>query len=421
MSFKKYNLDKSIINYLKSINIIKPSFCQDKVIPKMLKENNVICKSYAGSGKTFAYLLPILQNIITNQNKAIYLILFPTNDLVLQMQKLLLNINTFIDKDIDCLTITNRNNKLIFKNQNKIPDIIIGTPQMSKYFFEENNKLFKFIKYIVFDECDMVLDLNFDKSINYFLNNKLNINVGFFSATINENLENILYKRLPNCFKYVDKINNQNPFVKHYYQIYNKNNFKDKLISCLNQINPYLCIIFLNKVIDVKEISAFLTKNNFKHISIYGQLDNQSKKQLYRKIDNNEVQYIVATDIAARGIDFKNVSHVISVEIPLDPIYYIHRSGRTGRFKKGDSILFIENKYDNKLQILKKYNINFIEINKQINNKKRKNNVELKNNINKIKGKYKKVKPGYKKKMQIEIKKVKNQYFREKKQNNDKK
>ncbi|QVK06375.1 DEAD/DEAH box helicase [Mycoplasma mycoides] len=424
MKFTDFGFKKYINDTLDQIEFIAPTSIQQKVIPLLKKHQNVIALAHTGTGKTHSFLLPILNNLKLeeNDNYVQAVIISPTRELSLQIYqntKLflknnpLINCNLFIGgEDIS---------KNIEQLEKKQPHIVIGTPTRLKELYDLNKLRLTTTSYFIIDECDMIFDLGFIEDVDYLIS-KINqdVTIGIFSATISQQLSVFCKKYIKNAHFIDDsqnKISTSN--VKHILIDTKNKELEQSLIQIINSINPFLCIIFVNQKDEISKIVEILHKNNIKQVAeLHGNLQPRLRLSMLKKIQNNEFKYLVATDVASRGVDIKGVSHIISINLPSDLTYYIHRSGRTGRNNStGYSYIIYNLKNKTQIEELIKKGIEF-ETKKLIDNQL----VNIKTNYKKVKvfkeldaeskqviNKYKnkKVKPNYKKKRKQELDKIK--------------
>ncbi|KIM14148.1 DEAD/DEAH box helicase [Mycoplasma capricolum] len=424
MKFTDFGFKKYINDTLDQIEFIAPTSIQQKVIPLLKKHQNVIALAHTGTGKTHSFLLPILNNLKLeeNDNYVQAVIISPTRELSLQIYqntKLflknnpLINCNLFIGgEDIS---------KNIEQLEKKQPHIVIGTPTRLKELYDLNKLRLTTTSYFIIDECDMIFDLGFIEDVDYLISKiNQNVTIGIFSATISQQLSVFCKKYIKNAHFIDDsqnKISTSN--VKHILIDTKNKELEQSLIQIINSINPFLCIIFVNQKDEISKIVEILHKNNIKQVAeLHGNLQPRLRLSMLKKIQNNEFKYLVATDVASRGVDIKGVSHIISINLPGDLTYYIHRSGRTGRNNStGYSYIIYNLKNKTQIEELIKKGIEF-ETKKLIDNQL----VDIKTNYKKVKvfkeldaeskqviNKYKnkKVKPNYKKKRKQELDKIK--------------
>lgn len=416
--FSKFGFKNYINEGLKSINFYKPTEVQDIIIPKILNGENVIGKSQTGTGKTHAFILPLLQKLNEDLKEVQVTIIVPTRELGNQIYDEINKIIKFSLKPIDLKLFvggTDRNIELekLSKNQ---PQIVIGTiGKLNDLAIKENALKLYTSKYVVVDEVDMVFDLSEIDEIDKVFSVFKDINFMSFSATIPQNVITFLNKYIDKA-TVIDLIgkNVKKDSIDHIF-IPTKNKNKDELLlNLLSSMKPYLALIFANTVKKVDELSLFLSSNGFKVCKITGELEARERKQVLKRLKDGMYQYCVATDIAARGIDITGVSHVINYELPQDVEYYIHRIGRTARFDStGYAISFYDFLDEAYLNNLKAKGLNYVYMNLKdgvlVPTKERNHKVHKETKeeiaIHKKHPMPKKVKPGYRKKRKEEIKK----------------
>lgn len=424
LSFLDFNFKNYINQGLEVIGFKRPTDIQNIIIPKVLNGVNVIGKSQTGTGKTHAFLLPLLQKLDERINEVQEVIIVPTRELGSQIYQEINKIIKYSDQPIDVRLYvggTDRLNELerLKKSQ---PQIVIGTiGKLSDLAISSNVLKIHTAKYVVIDEADMVFEMQELEEIDKVFARFQEIQVLSFSATIPQNLITFLNRYITNN-EVVDLIgkNVQKESIEHLF-IPTKNKAKDEiLIELLQSLQPYLVLIFANTVKKVDEIAMMLGENGFKIAKITGDLEPRERKQVIKRIKDGLYQYVVCSDIAARGMDIVGVSHVINYEMPEDIEYYIHRIGRTARFENsGQAISFYDYEDENYLKKLASKGLSYKFVNlknnelvptRQRNNKNKKES-QAEIAIHKKHPVPKKVKPGYKKKrkeiIEKEIKKEK--------------
>ncbi len=420
MKFNEYNFNPFICKTLESIKITQPTAVQEKVIPILLQNKNVLVQSHTGTGKTLAYLLPILNNIDINLNLIQAIILVPTRELALQVIKIL---QIFVKNNNKLHVKKIIGGNLDINNNFKQPHIIVGTPTKIRNLFDLGKIKLNHLKYIVFDELDMIYELKFLEEINYLLS-KIKSNEKFcfsgFSATIFKEIEFFFNRNIPD-FEFVNLVNSTNKVNKNIEHIIiptKHRNVEEVILKLLASFSPYICMIFINKKNDINQIFNLLKENKYKVCMIHGDMQTRERNQILKKIRNLEYTYVVCSDILSRGIDIDGVSHVISLDFPVDLNYYIHRSGRTGRNNyKGYSYVLSDYDNVNKVEELKKWGINFKNFHLENNQFVEKNilipkRIKQKDKSNDYKkrmllSKFEKVKPGYKNKRKKALSKLK--------------
>lgn len=344
MDFGKYNIDKSLINVLNKHGYLKMSEVQAAIIPLALKGDSLIVKAKTGSGKTHSFLIPLLNRL--NKDDGIQaVILAPTRELARQIYDFTQEINKEYH-NIDVLLLAGGLEKSRNKERlgNK-PALLIATPGRFKdLLINEDVTSFKTVHTVILDEGDMLLDSGFYDVISEALNVIDAKTVQLFSATIPQKLANLV--TLKTGVKQVidvDKQDKTSETVTHYLiDVHHQNRF-EVVEQFIKRFNPYLLLVFGSTNKDVLALYEFLSGRGHKIGLLTGELDSRKRKAMFRRVKNNEFQVVVASDIAARGIDILDVSHVLSLSFPYDLEFYFHRAGRTGRNNnKGDAYTFFD-------------------------------------------------------------------------------
>ena len=421
MKFSGFNLKKDLINNLNKVGYIDASKVQELVIPKALKNENIIVQSHTGSGKTHSFIVPILNNLLP-LNKVQSIILCPTRELAEQTYSFIneLNIKPF-NFNIK-IFISGKDLTKDIKSIKNGCDVIICTPNrlnnLKQYLNESNCKL----NSIVLDEIDMLMDQDFLADIDEIINSLKPIQIMVFSATIDNNIEAFLKKYISadHIINVDNKFNSSS--VKHHLLNIKHLDYYEAIEKFIKIINPFLLMVFSNTKKEAEDLYKYFYQNKYDVCYFSGDLSLKDRNNIIREIKNNKYQIIFCTDIASRGLDINDVSEVISLNIPNNIEYYYHRAGRTGRFNKnGDSYIFINDKSFNIDKITE--NLDYdklifkkdkIVLDEEYKIKKRIINNELEKEIKKTINfsKPKQVKPGYKKKIQYKVNKVKNKYKR---------
>ncbi len=346
---------------------------QQAVIPKASLGKDVIGVSETGSGKTHAFLLPIFDNLDVNVNEVQALIIAPTRELVQQIEKMAKHLASFAKTPIDIRAYSGGKDRLreIERLAKSQPQIVIGTPGKLEDLAIKANvlKIYR-AKTLVIDEADMALDQGFLPTIEVLVNHASDkAQFMLFSATMPKPLRDFVKKSMHHPYeaifehKRLEKLPIKHHFLK---AAYDKEH--EALHKLLGVLNPYLALIFANTKEEVIEIYESMVEKNYQVTMLHGGLPPRRRKQVLRDIEGLNVQYIVASDMASRGIDIEGISHVINVGLPRDMSFYIHRSGRTGRMgKTGDVYTIYTDRNHKQFQSLIKEQItlHFIQVKKQ--------------------------------------------------------
>ncbi|TGD23792.1 DEAD/DEAH box helicase [Companilactobacillus suantsaicola] len=332
--FSQYNFNDAINKSLKEINFDEPTKVQEAVISLVNKKKDIIVQSETGSGKTHAFLLPSMNALKPTQEVQL-LIATPSRELAYQIyedtQAILKNYpeeyNVFIfvggaDRE--------RQKRKLEAHQ---PQIAIGTPGRLWDLIKENDLHVENVQRYVVDEADMTLDMGFLEKVDH-ITNKLpeDREMMVFSATIPQKLEPFLKKYMNGPQRVEIKNDSIIPKNVDNWLMFTHGRDKKEIIYRLMTIGePYLVLVFANTKKTVDEIYQYLRNKGLKVARIHGGLTPRERKRTMKQVENMDYQFVVATDLAARGIDINGVSHVINAEIPEDLDFFIHRVGRTGR------------------------------------------------------------------------------------------
>lgn len=332
--FSQYNFNDAINKSLKEINFDEPTKVQEAVISLVNKKKDIIVQSETGSGKTHAFLLPSMNALKPTQEVQL-LIATPSRELAYQIyedtQAILKNYpeeyNAFIfvggaDRE--------RQKRKLEAHQ---PQIAIGTPGRLWDLIKENDLHVENVQRYVVDEADMTLDMGFLEEVDH-ITNKLpeDREMMVFSATIPQKLEPFLKKYMNGPQRVEIKSDSIIPKNVDNWLMFTHGRDKKEIIYRLMTIGePYLVLVFANTKKTVDEIYQYLRNKGLKVARIHGGLTPRERKRTMKQVENMDYQFVVATDLAARGIDINGVSHVINAEIPEDLDFFIHRVGRTGR------------------------------------------------------------------------------------------
>lgn len=422
--FRVFLLKPFILEALKDIGFFEPTEIQKRLIPVALKRKSVIGQSQTGTGKTHAYLLPIIHLIEPSEQKVQAVIMAPTRELASQIYDEILKITKFCPPGEEIhsrLLIGGTDKKRDIEKLKRQPHIVVGTPGRINDLVKEQALFVHTADILVVDEADLALDLGFIVDIDQVaarMPEKLQMLV--FSATIPEKLKPFLRKYMENPeYVHIQPKQAAEENTVHYL-VPTRNRPKTELVyELFSLLNPYLAVCFVNTKDRAEELAEELSRRGMRVAVIHGGLSPRQRRKVMKQIRELEFQYIVATDLAARGIDIEGVSHVINYELPSDLDFYIHRTGRTGRAgMPGTAVTIYERSDEDALNRLENKGISFIhadikqgelvELEPRSRRKKRpKENSEMDAIARALLRKPKKVKPGYKKKLLKELEMMK--------------
>lgn len=419
-NFERFKLQSYMIEAVEALGFDKPTEIQERVIPAVLKGTSLIGQSQTGTGKTHAYLLPLMNKLDSTKEEVQAIIAAPTRELANQIYKEALKIAEHFPEEsplvVRCYIGGTDKQRTIDKLKTQ-PHLVIGTPGRIKDLVADQALRVFTADTLVVDEADLMLDMGFIEDVDKFASKMAqHIQMLLFSATIPEKLKPFMKKYMNNP-KHVQVDPKQAAAVKieHILVPLRHRNKTQLLHDLVVKYNPYLAIIFTNTKKMADTVADALIEKGLKVGRIHGDLSPRDRKKMMKQINDLEYQYIVATDLAARGIDIEGVSHIINYELPSDLDFYIHRTGRTARAGySGVAATIYEVSDEDALNRLEKLGITFhdsdivngdwVEIdarNKRKQRKKQGNEIDEK--AKKMVKKPSKVKPGYKKKVQREV------------------
>lgn len=420
MSFKDFNFKPYIQRALDELKFVDPTDVQAKLIPVVRSGRDLVGESKTGSGKTHTFLLPIFEKLDESSDDVQVVITAPSRELGTQIYQATKQIAEHSEQEIRVVNYVGGTDKLrqIEKLKVSQPHIVIGTPGRIYDLVKSGDLAIHKAHTFVVDEADMTLDMGFLDTVDKIAGSlPKDVQILVFSATIPQKLQPFLKKYLTNPV--MEKIKTATVIADTIdnWLLSTKGRDKNAQILELSKLmQPYLAMIFVNTKERADELHSYLSSNGLKVAKIHGGIAPRERKRIMNQVKNLEFEYIVATDLAARGIDIEGVSHVINDAIPQDLSFFVHRVGRTGRNGlSGTAITLYQPSDDSDIRELEKLGINFIP--KVIKNgefqdtydRDRRNNRE--NSYQKldtemiglVKKKKKKIKPGYKKKIQWKV------------------
>ena len=347
MKFSDMNIKSEIVKALEEINITEPTKIQEQAIPVALTGSNILAQAKTGSGKTYAFSIPIINQIEVGKTPEC-LILVPTRELCKQVAEVMAQASKYL-RNVRVLQVYGgvSINPQILKLQKGV-NIVVATPGRLIDLYERKEISFKNLRFVVLDEADRMLDMGFMPDIQYIMNQiRTSPQLMLFSATILEEI-----KVLSQSFtkgKYTDinvskdsmTVENTN---QYYYMV---DHFKDKyyaFVRVLKKLRPEIkhTLVFTNTKKTAMWLKGRLETErglSFKIEMLSGDLSQAKREQVTKKFKRHDIDFLIATDVAARGLDIPNVSHVFNYDVPQWSEVYVHRIGRTSRMgKKGTAI-----------------------------------------------------------------------------------
>ncbi|MCI3916959.1 DEAD/DEAH box helicase [Streptococcus intermedius] len=417
MKFTEFKFKDYIQEALLDLNFVEATEVQEKLIPIVLAGRDLVGESKTGSGKTHTFLLPIFQKMNEDVENVQAVITAPSRELARQIYQAACQIAAFSDKEIRVANYVGGTDKSrqIGKLTSSQPHIVIGTPGRIYDLVASGDLAIHKAHTFVVDEADMTLDMGFLITVDKIASSlPKDLQFLVFSATIPQKLQPFLKKYLSNPVIEQIKTKTVISDTIDNWLISTKGRDRNAQIYEITQLlQPYLAMIFVNTKTRADELYSYLTTQGLKVAKIHGDIAPRERKRIMNQVKKLDFEYIVATDLAARGIDIEGVSHVINDAIPQDLSFFVHRVGRTGRNGlSGTAITLYQPSDDSDICELEKLGIHFIP--KMIKNGEFQDTYDRDRRANRektpekldtemiglVKKKKKKIKPGYKKKIQ---------------------
>jgi superfamily II DNA/RNA helicase len=403
VSFEKLGLCSEILKSIKEKGYVNPTEIQERAIPQVLMGRDLLGCAQTGTGKTGSFIMPIIEILNTGKAKSRMprsLVLAPTRELAMQVSEEFNLINKHLRLQMALLiggiSFVEQDNKLA-----KGVDVLIATPGRLLDHMERGKVILKDLKILVIDEADRMLDMGFIPDIIKI--NKMLPKIRqtlFFSATLSKEIRNIGENFLINPKEIsISPHSSTSSNIESFLIKTIKNNKLNDLRKILNIEQVKNAVIFCNRKVDINKVNTFLKRYNFKTVCLHGDMSQSSRIQSLEDFKDGLAKILIASDVAARGIDVAGLSHVFNYDVPINPEDYVHRIGRTGRAGlKGKAFTFCEDGGEKNILTIEKlikksiqiYHLN--DINSESTDFK---NISSEQNNQKIKETNKKIKKVY--------------------------
>ncbi|MGL5089287.1 MAG: DEAD/DEAH box helicase [Cetobacterium sp.] len=341
-NFNDLKVNKEIVNLLSKKGIKEPTEIQIEAIPAILNNKDVIGQASTGSGKTFAFAIPLIQTLNKNIKEPQGLIIVPTRELAIQIAEECEKIN--YDNRKIMLAYGGREIAGQIETLNAGVDIVIGTPGRLVDLIERKAINLAKIKTLILDEVDQMLLMGFrnemDKIVEVCNRKRQTL---CFSATIDSTVKKMAYKITKEPLNIaIESKENKLANINQYFVKTTDRRKVDTLSLLLNETNPFMGIIFCRTKARVDSLEQELTFKGYSCQKLHSDIPQAKREKIMKSFKDVEFQFLVATDVAARGVDITGVTHIFNYDMTEDVESYIHRIGRTGRAgEKGDSYLFV--------------------------------------------------------------------------------
>ena len=355
-TFLDLKLNENLIEGLKKQGIEEPTNIQANAIPPAMENKDVIGQSQTGSGKTLAYLLPIFQKVDSSKREMQAIVLAPTHELVMQIDKQIKTLAENSGIPMKSISIIGQVNveRQIEKLREK-PHIIVGSAGRILELIKRKKINAQTVKTIVIDEGDRLLDIKNIGVIKDVIKTTMkDRQLMVFSATVNESAMSVSKGLMKDAV--VVKAEEQeklNPNVEHLYFVTEQRDKIEVLRKLIASMNPERAIVFINKSEEIEQITSKLQFHKLNAKGIHGSAEKEDRQRALEGFRSGKIQLLVASDLAARGLDIQDVFYIFNLDLPVEPKEYLHRVGRTGRMGKQGLVLSIVT--EREAEIIKKY------------------------------------------------------------------
>ncbi|UXP33519.1 DEAD/DEAH box helicase [Reichenbachiella agarivorans] len=358
-TFSELGISHALIKGLKELGIITPSEIQVATIPTLVSmQTDFIGQAQTGTGKTAAFGLPILSNIDAQDQHVQALILSPTRELCQQIAKQLFKFTKYSDKVFVEAVFGGAKIDEQISRLRRPTQVIVATPGRLVDLLEKGAVNLKHVKTVVLDEADEMLSMGFKKELNKILDETAgDRNIWLFSATMSAPVKQIINTYLSQNAKKVEfkKKSLVNESIEHQYVICGAQQKLEVLLAFLKAQRKNRGLIFCNTKAAAQTLAKQLIAKNISSAALEGDMKQKERDKVLRAFQNESVQILVSTDVAARGIDVRDLTYVVHYQVSQDLEYYIHRAGRTGRAgQKGLSLCLIEEREEKTIRFLEK-------------------------------------------------------------------
>ena len=344
--FKEIGVAKDLCKGINEMGFINPTEVQEQSIPFLLLENrDLISLAQTGTGKTAAFGLPVIQKTELKNKYVQSIILCPTRELCIQICKDLETYSKYVS-GIKILAVyggTNIGTQI--KSLNKGVHIVVGTPGRTKDLIKRKVLKLELVDKVVLDEADEMLSMGFKDDLDFILERtRDDRQTMLFSATISKEVKSISKRYMSDAKEIsVSKINSGAKNIEHHiYNVSSRNKYE--ALKRIADFNPNIYgIVFCRTKRHTKDIANKFMAEGYNADAIHGDLSQNQRDEVMQRFRNKSLQILIATDVAARGLDVDDITHVINYSLPDDPEVYIHRSGRTARAGKSGISIAISN------------------------------------------------------------------------------
>lgn len=357
LKFDDLSLSDNVMKAVKKVGYETPSPIQAEIIPHVLEGRDVIGQAQTGTGKTAAFALPLLSKIDLKQKSPQVLVLAPTRELAIQVSEAFQQYANFM-RGFHVLPIYGGQEYGVQLRQLKRGvQVVVGTPGRVMDHMRRGTLKLEQLKCLVLDEADEMLRMGFIDDVEWVLEQlPEQRQIALFSATMPSEIRKISKNYLNDPEQITIKTKNITAdTIRQRYMIVNGRQKLEALTTILESMTFNAIIIFVRTKVETIELSEKLAARGYASTALNGDLTQKIREQTIQKLKAGKLDMIIATDVAARGLDVERISHVINYDIPSDPEAYTHRIGRTGRAgREGEAILFVTNREQRLLKMIEK-------------------------------------------------------------------
>ncbi|MCO7223109.1 DEAD/DEAH box helicase [Pleionea sp. CnH1-48] len=344
ISFRDLSLGDKLLQALDRVGYETPSPIQAQSIPLVMAGHDMIGQAQTGTGKTASFALPILSRIDVTQNSPQALVIAPTRELALQVAEAFNEYARFMPGFRVLPVYGGQPFTTQIRQIKRGPHVIVGTPGRIMDHMRRGNLIWDDLKQLVLDEADEMLRMGFIDDVEWILERTPSTRqVILFSATMPKPVKRVAetFLKEPKYVK-IESKNTTAQTIQQRFCMVNGNNKLDALTRILEAEEFDAMIIFVRTKGSTQELSDKLVARGFACDAIHGDIAQNQREKVVQKLKDGKLDILIATDVAARGLDVERISHVVNYDIPYDPESYVHRIGRTGRAgRSGDAILFV--------------------------------------------------------------------------------
>lgn len=354
-NFHSFDLPKQLLHSLDRLNFVKPTPIQEATIPLALSGKDILGSAQTGTGKTAAFGIPLITKLMLNPTGSA-VVITPTRELAVQVMQHLTNI---MGKKTVINTSLLIGGESIYKQLSQLkrkPRLFVGTPGRMNDHLERGTLVLKDVNSLVLDEMDRMLDMGFSMQIANIINRiPSHRQTLLFSATVPSNIMKLANSYMKNPMRVaIGTVSSPGDNIKHSIVHLSEQEKYYRLINELNSRNGSV-IIFMKTKYSTEKMAKKLSIEGHSTVAIHGDLQHRKREQVIKAFRNKKYRILVATDVAARGLDIPHIEHVINHDLPQCPEDYLHRIGRTARAgAEGEAICFISNQDKRKWNIINK-------------------------------------------------------------------